>query len=216
MKQGYYLILGFIAILGVALIITYSGNKQSTSDEVNTPNLTIKEKIYDWDIELILCQECSPYNEENISQAELERIKDEFISNFGEGEVIFERFGKNGFFLKVTNEAVDKMGGAVISGARIQTFYTKIIVDEGMQKEPSKDDEIYLCKEDRECISISPGCCGCGSGGEAITINRDYLNYWRNKLSAECEDMLCTAVISDHWTCYAKPKCIGGKCQLIR
>ena len=86
---------------------------------------------------------------------------------------------------------------------------------------PIKDDiidlferDIYSCEEDRECIAVKNGCCGCGGGGEATTINENYSNYWNNKLSSQCEQISCTTVMSNHWTCFAEPKCINNKCEL--
>lgn len=87
-------------------------------------------------------------------------------------------------------------------------------IDEEKQKEPFKDEDVYKCENDRECISISSGCCGCSAGGTATAINRDYYNYWNNKLSENCQDLSCIQVISSHWTCFAEPKCIDETCQL--
>ena len=186
------------------------------------PNIIEKEairigKIYDWNIELILCKECSPYRTENISQNELEEIKDEVISNFEEGEVIFDKFEQNSLFVNATNGAEDKIRkGINLKSAEIKTVYSRMIIVEEDQKEPLKDEDIYICEEDRECVGVSADCCGCGMGGTATTINKDYLNYWGNKLKIECKGIACLAVISKHWTCSAKPKCVKGRCELIK
>jgi len=76
-------------------------------------------------------------------------------------------------------------------------------------------DSIYKCNKDDDCISVKSGCCGCTAGGSNIAINKDYLDYWNQKLSEECEEIGCPAVMSDHWTCFATPKCVNGECQLV-
>ncbi len=76
-------------------------------------------------------------------------------------------------------------------------------------------DNIYNCNEDNDCVSVKSGCCGCNAGGKNTAINRKYLDYWYSKLWDECREIACIAVMSDHWTCFAEPKCIDGKCQLL-
>ena len=76
-------------------------------------------------------------------------------------------------------------------------------------------DNIYNCNEDNDCVSVKSGCCGCNAGGKNTAINRKYLDYWYSKLWDECREIACIGVMSDHWTCFAEPKCIDGKCQLL-
>ena len=71
------------------------------------------------------------------------------------------------------------------------------------------------CNEDSECIKVDDGCCGCSSGGGATVINRNYENYWNEKLSEDCGMMGCITVMSGHWTCFATPECVNNKCILI-
>ena len=110
---------------------------------------------------------------------------------------------------------INEVGNVNISYAQISTTYYRMIIIEERQKVPLSDEEVYICREEGECISVSPGCCGCWSGGTAVAINKDYFNYWSNRTLVDCEDKLCIQVISDHWTCSAKPRCIKGKCQLV-
>jgi len=130
--------------------------------------------------------------------------------------VVFDKFEQNSLFVNTTNDAKDKIiEGIKLKTAEIQTVYFRMIIIEEDQKEPLKDDDIYICKENRECVMVSADCCGCGMGGTTTTINKDYLNYWENKLNAECKPIACLAVISNHWTCFATPKCVDGRCQLV-
>ena len=80
------------------------------------------------------------------------------------------------------------------------------------------DEEVFKCKEDRDCIKASNGCCGCAASGTSIAINKNYLELWGNKTLEECREMGCAVVISNHWTCSesAIPVCINGKCTLSR
>ena len=59
------------------------------------------------------------------------------------------------------------------------------------------------------------GCCGCNAGGSNTAINRKYIEYWYDKLSNECREIDCGDIMSNHWTCFAEPKCVDGKCQLL-
>lgn len=77
-------------------------------------------------------------------------------------------------------------------------------------------DNIYTCNEDADCVSVKDECCGCSAGGSSTAINKNYSDYWNNKISNECKGTLCPAVMSDHWTCFAKPKCVNNRCQLLK
>jgi len=80
---------------------------------------------------------------------------------------------------------------------------------------PISDDELYLCEKNSDCVSISSGCCGCNSGGTATSINKDYESDWNSYSNMQCMGMGCLAVMSDHWTCFASPKCIDNRCELV-
>lgn len=103
-----------------------------------------------------------------------------------------------------------------ISGCETEDKDTELKLKDLPFKPLEDESIIYECKEDNECISVSPGCCGCSAGGTAIAINKNYQNYWSNKLLPTCMRVLCTAVMSNDWTCFAQPKCVKGKCQLIK
>lgn len=206
--KNIILFLGFLII--IMLIGGCGGSVISPQDQ--------DDKIsYDWNIKIILCKECSPYKSEKISQDELEQIKDEFISNYDQGEVIFDKFIHNGFLVNVTNQVKDRIGEANITGAKLRTYYFTLIIDEKRQKKPSffNDKELYQCNEDRECVSVKSGCCGCGSGGTSIAINRNYLNYWNEKLTSECKSTMCSMAMSQHVSCFSKPTCVNSECTLI-
>jgi hypothetical protein len=74
--------------------------------------------------------------------------------------------------------------------------------------------DIYKCEKDDDCISVRDGCCYCSAGGRATAINKNYSDYWDNKLVKECEGQGCYQFISGDWTCSAKPKCIWNQCKL--
>lgn len=178
-------------------------------------------KIYDWNVQLILCKECSPYQQEIVSLQDEEMMRGILISNFEKEEIIFDRFDTNVIYINMTNDAyyklnniIDKINSNSSIGITIRTVYFNRIIDQEEQKEPSSEEEIYVCKEDRECLLVNNGCCGCGAGGTAISINKDYSNYWNNKLTEGCKEMGCVAVMSNDWTCFARPRCINNRCGL--
>lgn len=183
-----------------------------------------EKKYYDWNARLIICKECSPYSQEPILlNSELEELKELLIFNFDEGEIVFDSFGTNTIYINLTNEAYYKINGIIENinsddsiNTTITTVYYNRIIRQEEQKESLSEEEIYICEEDRECISVSAGCCGCSSGGQATTINEDYLDYWNNKLAEDCQEIGCIAVMSNHWTCFAEPKCVNNKCELIK
>lgn len=80
----------------------------------------------------------------------------------------------------------------------------------------SVGENIYKCDIDSDCIIVQDGCCDCGNGGKNAVINKNYLDYWNQKISKECKNKgVCVAVVSNHWTCFAEPKCINNRCQLL-
>jgi len=78
--------------------------------------------------------------------------------------------------------------------------------------EPVKAEK--YCEEDNDCIKVDGGCCGCSSGGNSTTINKNYENYWNNKLAGECEGIVCLTVMSTDISCFAQPRCINNACTL--
>ncbi len=181
-------------------------------------NQTINEKdiIYDWNIELYVCQKCSSYKAEIISQKTLANIKNEVLSSFEKNEIIFDKFGINGLSFNVSNDLKHKLEKVNVTDAIITTVRYNMIIDEDNQKAPKFDEDYYLCKNDRECIYVAGDCCGCSSLGTATTINKDYFQYWNEKQSFECKRVFCAAAISDHKSCFAEPKCINNKCELVQ
>lgn len=65
------------------------------------------------------------------------------------------------------------------------------------------------CMKDDDCIKVPSGCCGCNMGGTNKAVNKYYYE------PPNCTGMGCLAVMSDHWTCFAEPKCIDNTCKLI-
>lgn len=104
-----------------------------------------------------------------------------------------------------------------ISGCEIQEEDTELKLKDKPSEKPLEDENvIYACLQDEDCISVSSGCCGCNAGGTAIAINENYRSNWNNKFLATCTRILCAQFMSNDWTCFAQPKCVEGKCQLIK
>ncbi|MFH1960868.1 MAG: hypothetical protein ABIJ38_01400 [Patescibacteria group bacterium] len=74
---------------------------------------------------------------------------------------------------------------------------------------------VYGCKGDEDCVLVKDGCCGCTAGGRNTVTNKGSLDLWNKRLLEECVGIACPMVMSDHWTCFAKPACVGGECQLL-
>ncbi len=81
--------------------------------------------------------------------------------------------------------------------------------------EPTEE-ELTYCEKDKDCIKVNDGCCSCNMGGKNRTVNLEYSDFWNNKMAEECEGTGCWAVISNDWTCFAKPKCVNNKCILVK
>ena len=73
---------------------------------------------------------------------------------------------------------------------------------------------LYSCSQDTDCIKVAGGCCDCGGGGNATTINKNFESEWKDKLSNKCKDIGCAAVMSDDPTCFKTAKCVENKCVL--
>ncbi len=81
----------------------------------------------------------------------------------------------------------------------------------------SKGDEAHsYCKLDNECVVVRSDVCGCNAGGTNIAINKTFEAEWNSELLERQKTgrITCLAVISDDWTCTAKPKCVNKKCSL--
>ena len=75
--------------------------------------------------------------------------------------------------------------------------------------------ELSMCTTDSDCIAVDTSCCNCNYGGTKTVINQEYESYWNENYLANCEDVMCTAVISDDPSCFGIPKCIDNSCTLI-
>jgi hypothetical protein len=74
---------------------------------------------------------------------------------------------------------------------------------------------VKLCEKDDECILVQDGCCGCSMGGKNTAINKIHKDWWDNKISSECREIVCIAVISNDPTCFSEPRCVDGECKPI-
>lgn len=171
-------------------------------------------ETYDWNVEFILCKECSPYKSDVFTEQELLLFKEELLAQFPDREASFEKLRSSidGFFINMTDSAYKKLsaGNINLSGAKISTLYFKPFL--GQQKTPLNENEIYTCSEDRECISVKYGQCGCSAGGSATAINRQYSDYWEGKNSEQ--GVMCSAVMSNDPSCSMESKCVQNKCRL--
>lgn len=77
------------------------------------------------------------------------------------------------------------------------------------------EDELYFCEIDQDCTTVKPSCCGCGSGGTAISINKKYENEWNSYQRQVCMGTACASVMSQHITCFSQTKCENNRCTLI-
>ncbi len=71
----------------------------------------------------------------------------------------------------------------------------------------------YSCVQDSDCVSVKNDCCGCTAGGSATAINKDLESEWQKKLN--CEEIMCTAVMSSHPSCFQESKCVENECVLV-
>ncbi len=74
--------------------------------------------------------------------------------------------------------------------------------------------DLYVCKLDADCVKVDSGCCGCNAGGNASSINKIYENIWKNKISNDCKEISCPAVMSNDPSCSGVLKCINNKCTI--
>ena len=82
-------------------------------------------------------------------------------------------------------------------------------------KLPEVTSSLRTCRNDDECVRVSADCCGCSAGGQALALNEESVAAWEATLKTKCGPTTCLAVMSDHWTCSAEPKCIKNKCTLV-
>lgn len=75
--------------------------------------------------------------------------------------------------------------------------------------------DLYDCKLDADCLKVDSGCCGCNAGGNASAINKIYENIWKSKISNDCKEISCPAVMSSDPSCSAIPKCVNSKCTQV-
>jgi hypothetical protein len=71
--------------------------------------------------------------------------------------------------------------------------------------------DFYSCSQDSDCITVKGDCCGCGAGGTATAINKNFEKGWYEKLPKDC---ICIQVMSNHPSCFKEARCINNKCVL--
>ena len=83
-------------------------------------------------------------------------------------------------------------------------------------KLPEISGALRTCNLDSDCVIIKSDCCGCTAGGTADTIHKKYKEQWENTVQSKCENIACTAVMSNDWSCFAEAKCVRNKCAMVR
>jgi len=78
-----------------------------------------------------------------------------------------------------------------------------------------RENNLYFCKEDKDCIKVTDGCCGCGGAGRATSINRKYENLWKSYEEDKCRSSVCAASMSHHISCFSKSACTDNSCSLV-
>lgn len=79
-------------------------------------------------------------------------------------------------------------------------------------KAPKTEDEVYTCKNDRDCFTISSGFCDCMNGGSNTSINKKYIPWWKENKMLQDKNQKCLAVAN---FCPTESKCSNSKCMLI-
>jgi len=76
------------------------------------------------------------------------------------------------------------------------------------------EEELTRCNADEECILIGENCCSCTTSGDRVSINKKYLDLWKETYLKECdyEGYSCLATESTRFICHSEPKCIEKKC----
>lgn len=74
--------------------------------------------------------------------------------------------------------------------------------------------EMYACTENSDCVSVSADCCGCSAMGTATAVNKNFKSEWEGKMRSECMGTGCLMAVSQHPSCFAKPRCVFGMCRL--
>jgi len=142
--------------------------------------------------------------EENISQ-----IK-EILNKYGEVERVstFEYYS-----ISFRTDNIYKIGPILNS-----SFFTNIVLYnvKSDYKLEIPDEELHSCEVDEDCVAVL-GCCGCGSGGGSILINKKYIGEWGSYYRLICMGTGCTAVMSSHWTCLGSTakKCVNNSCKFV-
>ena len=83
-------------------------------------------------------------------------------------------------------------------------------------KLPEISGALRTCNIDSDCVIIKSDCCGCTAGGTADTIHKKYKEQWENTVQSKCENIACTTVMSNDWSCFAEAKCVRNKCAMVR
>lgn len=71
--------------------------------------------------------------------------------------------------------------------------------------------DLQACNQHSDCVLVPEGCCGCNTGGSNKAINKEYQNYWQDKIG-DCSGVMCIQAVSDHYSCYSQPICNNGIC----
>lgn len=174
---------------------------------------------YPWEIEVVVaCDTCTAGTQ---NQSELTPIAEAVIGTLPQGEVELVRLRElnNGFVIRATDRARNQLNDPdfitriQLPSGTIETIYFRKVGYVVAQRDPIRPSDVFACRSDAECVSVTAEACSCSMGGTATAINGAYEQYWEENLP---KDVPCLAVISNHWTCTAaKPECVQSKCTLF-
>lgn len=220
-KRNKRIIFGSIIIISVILLLIILYGWQfaiKKEQKLQNPNQS-EIKYFDWEVLFIIYNNSanSPagFPPEPIFNVE----RDKILHLIPESEYTNYSRTWNGFTIFVTQEGYEIIKKDILGKYKspyLGSIRSEMIIDQTTQKTPKNEEEIYNCIKNRECIKVDDVCCGCGGAGKERAINRDYYNFWQNKRAKECEGRGCFAMMSNDWTCFAEPKCVNGKCTLVK
>lgn len=131
-------------------------------------------------------------------------------------ETIFKPFTHEyAFSIKCTRKGIGYVNNLSANTSRyLSSIYFDTRANILTHSLPLTKSSLTKCRKGWDCIKVEGNCCGCGGGGTAGTINAKYYLAWNAKqlFGRGC---LCLGVMSNHWTCFATPRCVEGKCVLV-
>jgi len=73
-------------------------------------------------------------------------------------------------------------------------------------------EETGFCRVDNDCVKQQVTCCSCNMGGREECMAKKEAKEWKDRLSKNCGEVLCTALYACKNT---ECKCINGNCTEV-